>query len=105
MPGPSAVPSSPSVSGDGRPAAPRTGPAAASGVRPRTPVSEVVRWGAFGCAVVPVILICSGASAAGVIGVTLGLAAATAVCRVLLRESERALNVSKRASRGRKYAG
>jgi hypothetical protein len=53
------------------------------------PVSEVVRWGAFSCALVPFVLIVSGASLAGAAGTAAGLAAVTCACRALLRRSER----------------
>ncbi|PZH08224.1 hypothetical protein C1I97_16485 [Streptomyces sp. NTH33] len=52
-------------------------------------VGEVIRWSAFGCAVVPVVLLWYGTSLAGATGTALGLAAVTGVCRVLLRRSER----------------
>ncbi len=53
------------------------------------PVSDVVRWGAFSCALVPFVLILSGASWAGAVGAAAGLGAVTCVCRALLRQSER----------------
>ncbi len=52
-------------------------------------VGDVVRWGVFSCALVPVVLVWYGTSLAGATGTALGLAAVTAVCRVLLRQSER----------------
>ncbi|WP_309147804.1 hypothetical protein [Streptomyces sp. NTH33] len=52
-------------------------------------MGEVIRWSAFGCAVVPVVLLWYGTSLAGATGTALGLAAVTGVCRVLLRRSER----------------
>ncbi|AWW39441.1 hypothetical protein [Streptomyces cadmiisoli] len=52
------------------------------------PVSDVIRWAAFSCVLVPVVLLWSGASLAGALGTAVGLAAVTAVCRVLLRRSE-----------------
>ncbi len=52
-------------------------------------VSEVIRWSAFSCVVVPVVLLWYGTSLAGATGTALGLAAVTGVCRVLLRQSER----------------
>ncbi|WP_079124070.1 hypothetical protein [Streptomyces sp. NBRC 110611] len=52
------------------------------------PVSDVVRWAAFSCALVPVVLIVSGTSWAGAAGTAVGLAAVTCACRVLLRRSE-----------------
>lgn len=59
---------------------------------PRIPTedsaTEVVRWAAFSCVLVPVVLLWYGASLAGATGTALGLAAVTAVCRLLLRRSE-----------------
>ncbi|MFK4149408.1 hypothetical protein [Streptomyces sp. NPDC004065] len=52
-------------------------------------VRDVVRWAAFSCALVPVVLLWCGGSLAGAAGTALGLAAVTGVCRVLLRQSER----------------
>lgn len=75
MPGPeTASPSSPA------PATPPPGPDTAS---------EVVRWAAFSCVLVPVVLVGFGTSLAGAAGTALGLAAVTGACRVLLRQSER----------------
>ncbi|MFF4348774.1 hypothetical protein [Streptomyces sp. NPDC001530] len=51
--------------------------------------SAVVRWAAFSCVLVPVVLVWYGTSLAGAAGTALGLAAVTGVCRVLLRQSER----------------
>ncbi|MFF8730340.1 hypothetical protein ACF073_28255 [Streptomyces sp. NPDC015171] len=51
--------------------------------------SDVIRWAAFSCVLVPVVLVWYGTSLAGAAGSALGLAAVTAVCRVLLRRSER----------------
>ncbi|MFF1482827.1 hypothetical protein ACFVYD_35695 [Streptomyces sp. NPDC058301] len=51
---------------------------------------EVVRWAAFSCVLVPVVLVVYGSSFAGAAGSALGLAAVTAVCRLMLRQSERA---------------
>ncbi|WP_406436234.1 hypothetical protein OHB00_19815 [Streptomyces sp. NBC_00631] len=51
---------------------------------------DVVRWAAFSCVLVPVVLLWYGTSAAGAAGTTLGLAAVTAACRFLLRRSEHA---------------
>ncbi|MFH8679902.1 hypothetical protein [Streptomyces lydicus] len=65
------------------------------------PVSDVVRWGAFSCALVPLVLIISGASWLGALGAAAGLAAVTCACRVLLRQSERtAARLRTRALRG-----
>ena len=52
-------------------------------------LSDVVRWAAFTCVLVPVVLVAYGTSLAGAAGTALGLAAVTAVCRALLRRSER----------------
>ncbi|MEU6800696.1 hypothetical protein [Streptomyces neyagawaensis] len=49
----------------------------------------MVRWAAFSCVLVPVVLVWYGTSLAGATGAALGLAAVTGVCRVLLRRSER----------------
>ncbi|GGR66727.1 hypothetical protein GCM10010269_01810 [Streptomyces humidus] len=51
--------------------------------------ADLIRWAAFACVLVPVVLLWYGASLAGAAGTALGLAAVTAVCRVLLRRSER----------------
>ncbi|PAZ09557.1 hypothetical protein CLM62_45720 [Streptomyces sp. SA15] len=51
--------------------------------------TDVVRWATFSCALVPVVLLWFGTSLAGAAGTALGLAAVTAVCRILLRQSER----------------
>ncbi|MEU5597368.1 hypothetical protein [Streptomyces sp. NPDC020298] len=50
---------------------------------------DVVRWAAFSCVLVPVVLLWYGTSLAGAAGTALGLAAVTGVCRILLRRSER----------------
>ncbi|MEU6123204.1 hypothetical protein [Streptomyces sp. NPDC047123] len=49
----------------------------------------MVRWAAFSCVLVPVVLVGYGGSLAGAAGAALGLVAVTGVCRVLLRQSER----------------
>ncbi|MEU3549025.1 hypothetical protein [Streptomyces longwoodensis] len=51
--------------------------------------TELIRWAAFSCVLVPVVLLWYGSSPAGAMGTALGLAAVTAVCRLLLRRSER----------------
>jgi hypothetical protein len=56
---------------------------------PQDTVTDVVRWAAFSCVIVPVVLLWYGTSLAGAAGTALGLAAVTAVCRLLLRQSER----------------
>ncbi|MEV0177342.1 hypothetical protein AB0I00_40370 [Streptomyces sp. NPDC050803] len=60
-----------------------------SGQQPQDTTTDVVRWAAFSCVLVPVVLLWYGTSLAGATGTALGLAAVTAVCRVLLRRSER----------------
>ncbi|MET7680064.1 hypothetical protein [Streptomyces sp. NPDC005423] len=81
---------------------------------PRTPaeappaadsVTDVVRWAAFSCVLVPVVLLWYGTSLAGATGTALGLAAVTAVCRVLLRRSEHgaARLVAEEGERGEKH--
>ncbi|MEU3276171.1 hypothetical protein [Streptomyces antibioticus] len=49
----------------------------------------MIRWAAFSTVLVPVVLLWYGSSLAGAAGTALGLAAVTAVCRLLLRRSER----------------
>ncbi|WP_326650051.1 hypothetical protein [Streptomyces sp. NBC_01750] len=49
----------------------------------------MVRWAAFSCLLVPVVLVVYGTSVGGAAAAALGLAAVTAACRVLLRQSER----------------
>ncbi|MEU2283221.1 hypothetical protein ABZ614_15040 [Streptomyces sp. NPDC013178] len=51
--------------------------------------TDLIRWAAFSCVLVPVVLLWYGTSLAGTAGTALGLAAVTAVCRLLLRRSER----------------
>ncbi|MGX7759304.1 hypothetical protein ACWQ06_11650 [Streptomyces angustmyceticus] len=53
------------------------------------PVSDVMRWSAFSCALVPLVLIISGVSWAPAAGTAAGLAAVICSCRALLRQSER----------------
>ncbi|MET7935029.1 hypothetical protein [Streptomyces sp. NPDC005322] len=53
-------------------------------------VNEVIRWAAFGCAVVPVVLLMCGLPLSGAVGAAAGLAAVTAASHTLLRHSERA---------------
>ncbi|MFJ9583929.1 hypothetical protein [Streptomyces acidicola] len=50
---------------------------------------DLIRWASFSCALVPVVLLGYGTSLAGAAGAALGLAAVTAACRLLLRQSER----------------
>ncbi|MGI5449887.1 hypothetical protein ACQEVM_29760 [Streptomyces sp. CA-243310] len=54
------------------------------------PAGDVVRWAAFSCLLVPVVLVVYGTSFGGAAVATLGLAVVTAACRVLLRHSEKA---------------
>ncbi|WP_246097454.1 hypothetical protein [Streptomyces botrytidirepellens] len=54
------------------------------------PVNEVIRWSAFGCAVVPAVLLLCGSPLSGAMGAAVGLAAVTAASRCLLRYYERA---------------
>ncbi|MFE3017402.1 hypothetical protein [Streptomyces sp. NPDC059256] len=53
------------------------------------PATDVVRWAGFSCLLVPVVLVVYGTSVGGAAAASLGLVAVTAVCRVLLRRSER----------------
>ncbi|AKZ55875.1 hypothetical protein SAM23877_2826 [Streptomyces ambofaciens ATCC 23877] len=69
------------------PAPGAAGPAAAA--PPRDGVTDLVRWAAFSCFLVPVVLLWYGASLAGTAGTALGLAAVTGACRLLLRRSAR----------------
>ncbi|GAA2233980.1 hypothetical protein [Streptomyces nogalater] len=66
------------------------GPRSSTESRPaQDTVGEVIRWAAFSCVLVPVVLLWYGTSLAGAAGTALGLTAVTAVCRLLLRRSER----------------
>ena len=62
------------------------------------PATDVVRWAAFSCVLVPVVLVWYGTSLAGATGAALGLAAVTGVCRILLRQSERGAARAARAA-------
>ncbi|GHF36307.1 hypothetical protein GCM10010218_17290 [Streptomyces mashuensis] len=53
------------------------------------PVSDVVRWSAFSCALVPVVLLMCGQSFGGAAGTAAGLVGLTCACHALLRQSER----------------
>ncbi|MEU9245282.1 hypothetical protein [Streptomyces sp. NPDC048385] len=64
---------------------------------------EVVRWAAFSCALVPVVLLWYGTSPAGAAGTALGLAAVTAACRFLLRRSEHGARHPAAARRGGRH--
>ncbi|MFJ9346780.1 hypothetical protein [Streptomyces sp. NPDC101237] len=50
---------------------------------------DVVRWAAFSCVLVPVVLLWYGTPPAAAAGTTVGLTAVTVACRYLLRRSER----------------
>ncbi|MGV9316664.1 hypothetical protein ACWDR0_31435 [Streptomyces sp. NPDC003691] len=89
--------SAPTADPSFRPAPPAPGdpgrPAPGGAARPADgggdPAGDVVRWAAFSCLLVPVVLVVYGASVGGAAAAALGLAAVTAACRVLLRHSER----------------
>ncbi|MFD6415940.1 hypothetical protein [Streptomyces sp. NPDC060194] len=86
-----------------RPAAPAAVPA--GGPAPAEAASDVVRWGAFSCAVVPVVLVVLGTSTPGALGTALCLAAVTGGCRVLLRRSERARVLAAAEARRQPHRG
>ncbi|MEU7116423.1 hypothetical protein [Streptomyces sp. NPDC046182] len=69
------------------------------------PAGDVVRWAVFCCVLVPVVLVVYGTSLGGAAGTALGLAAVTAVCRVLLRRSERGLRAEAAGPRARHSHG
>ncbi|MFD3803318.1 hypothetical protein ACFWSF_06295 [Streptomyces sp. NPDC058611] len=54
------------------------------------PAGDVVRWAAFSCLLVPVVLVVYGTSYGGAAAATLGLLVVTAACRAMLRYSEKA---------------
>lgn len=90
-PAPHRAPTSRRATAPRRAADPHRAPAPHRAVDPhRAPDSagDVVRWAAFSCVLVPVVLLWYGTSAAGAAGTALGLAAVTAACRFLLRRSE-----------------
>ncbi|MFG2993255.1 hypothetical protein ACGFZK_28835 [Streptomyces sp. NPDC048257] len=60
------------------------------------PAGDVVRWAAFSCLLVPVVLVVYGTSFGGAAVATLGLLAVTAACRILLRHSEKAARAAAR---------
>ncbi|MBZ4319313.1 hypothetical protein JNW98_08025 [Streptomyces sp. SCA2-4] len=60
-------------------------------------MSDVVRWAAFSCALVPVVLLMCGRSFGGAAGSAAGLVAVTCACHALLRRSERAAGRAPRA--------
>ncbi|MFD6551315.1 hypothetical protein [Streptomyces sp. NPDC058398] len=69
-------------------------------------MSDVVRWAAFSCVLVPAVLLWYGGSLAGAAGTALGLAAVTGACVILLRQSERgaALLADEQRSTSRSHA-
>lgn len=76
------------------------------------PVSDVVRWAAFSCVLVPVTLLICGQSFGGAAGTAAGLVAVTCACRAVLRQSERSAaralaeqTVPHRGRRGRTGTG
>ncbi|GHC43642.1 hypothetical protein [Streptomyces flavofungini] len=81
------------------PSVPTPRPARTPAPAPQEAASDVVRWAAFSCVLVPVVLVGYGTSLAGAGGAALGLAAVTGVCRVLLQQSERGA-ARARAQRG-----
>ncbi|WP_274558874.1 hypothetical protein [Streptomyces spiramyceticus] len=78
---------------------------------PRTPTDttdaagDVIRWAAFCCALVPVVLVMYGTSFGGAAAAAVGLATVTMACRVLLRRSERAAAREAAAGAARATAG
>ncbi|MFJ6656017.1 hypothetical protein ACIQNG_06565 [Streptomyces sp. NPDC091377] len=62
------------------------------------PAGDVVRWAVFSCVLVPLVLLWYGTSLAGTAGTALGLAAVTAVCRLLLRRAERGVTAERGAA-------
>ncbi|MCB5180783.1 hypothetical protein LG632_15495 [Streptomyces sp. SMC 277] len=62
------------------------------------PAGDVVRWAAFSCLLVPVVLVVYGTSFGGAAVATLGLVAVTAACRVMLRHSEKAERAAARVA-------
>jgi hypothetical protein len=67
------------------------------------PAGDVVRWAVFSTLLAPVVLVVYGTSLGGAAAAALGLAAVTAVCRLLLRQSERAA-ARQRAEEARRAA-
>ncbi|WP_426364003.1 hypothetical protein [Streptomyces sp. E-08] len=66
-------------------------PGTGAGTRAADEAGDVVRWAAFCCVLVPVVLVAYGTSLGGAAGTALGLVSVTAACRLLLRRSERGL--------------
>ncbi|WP_406058464.1 hypothetical protein OG462_17065 [Streptomyces sp. NBC_01077] len=77
-----------------------TVPRAGAGAGAADQAGDVVRWAAFCCVLVPVVLVVYGTSLGGAAGTALGLVSVTAVCRVLLRRSEQGMRSE--APRGRR---
>ncbi|MFD3520628.1 hypothetical protein [Streptomyces sp. NPDC058653] len=77
-----------------------SGPESASAAATES-ASDVVRWAAFSCVLVPVVLVVFGTSVGGAAVPALGLLAVTAVCRLLLRRSERSLRAQRTAGNTR----
>ncbi|MGV9280969.1 hypothetical protein [Streptomyces sp. NPDC003730] len=75
-----------------------------SGAPDRDGVTDLVRWAAFSCFLVPVALLWYGTSFAGAVGTACGLAAVTGACRLLLRRSER-IAARRGARRGGRHGG
>ncbi|QES48380.1 hypothetical protein DEJ50_11640 [Streptomyces venezuelae] len=65
------------------------------------PAGDVVRWAAFSCLLVPVVLVVYGTSYGGAAVATLGLSAVTAACRVMLRHAEKTQRAAVQVHRGR----
>ncbi|MFI2410182.1 hypothetical protein [Streptomyces sp. NPDC018947] len=59
------------------------------GTAPGDAAGDLVRWAAFGCVLVPLVLLWCGDSLAGAAATALGLAAVTGACRLLIGRSER----------------
>ncbi|MBB5935109.1 hypothetical protein [Streptomyces zagrosensis] len=64
-------------------------PTRATGRSASAAAGDMVSWGAFCCALMPMVLLVCGSSFGGAAGTALGLAAVTAACRTLLRRAER----------------
>ncbi|WP_327283550.1 MULTISPECIES: hypothetical protein [unclassified Streptomyces] len=81
-------------------------PSVRSGRRPHDdPAGDVVRWAAFSCLLVPVVLVVYGTSYGGAAVATLGLTAVTAACRAMLRYSEKAERAALVLAEGRMPPG
>ncbi|ALO08602.1 hypothetical protein AQF52_3008 [Streptomyces venezuelae] len=87
------------------PAGPSAGPdrewGTGAGAGTADAAGDVVRWAVFCCVLVPVVLVVYGTSLGGAAGTALGLVTVTAVCRVLLRRSERGLRAETARTRRR----